>query len=40
VDSAGTVALTAGDLVRITVTGGSIVALDNGDLRDLDPYRF
>jgi beta-galactosidase len=39
VDSAGTVVPTAGNLVRITVTGGSIVALDNGDLRDLDPYR-
>jgi beta-galactosidase len=39
VDSAGTVVPTAGDLVRFTVTGGTIVALDNADLRDHDPYR-
>jgi beta-galactosidase len=39
VDSAGTVVPTAGDLVRFTVTGGTILALDNGDLRDHDPYR-
>ncbi|MEK7668533.1 MAG: DUF4982 domain-containing protein, partial [Gemmatimonadota bacterium] len=39
VDSAGTVVPTAGDLVRFAVTGGSIVALDNADLQDLDPYR-
>ncbi len=39
VDSAGTVVSTAGDLVSFTVTGGSILALDNGDMRDHDPYR-
>ena len=37
-DSAGTVVPTAGDLVRFTVTGGTIVALDNADLLDHDPY--
>jgi beta-galactosidase len=39
VDSAGTVAPTAGDLVRFTVSGGSIVALDNADLQDHDAYQ-
>ena len=39
VDSAGTVVPTADALVRFTVTGGSIVALDNADMRDHDPYR-
>ncbi len=39
VDSAGTVVPTAGNLVRFTVSGGSILALDNADLRDHDPYR-
>jgi beta-galactosidase len=39
VDSAGTVVPTARDLVRFAVTGGSIVALDNADLQDLDSYR-
>ncbi len=38
VDSAGTVVPTASDRVRFTVTGGEIVALDNADLQDLDPY--
>jgi beta-galactosidase len=39
VDSAGTVVPTADDLVHVAVTGGSIVALDNADMRDHDPYR-
>jgi len=39
VDSVGTVVPTARDLVRFAMTGGSIVALDNADLQDLDPYR-
>lgn len=39
VDSAGTVVPTADALVRFTATGGSIVALDNGDLQDHDAYR-
>jgi beta-galactosidase len=39
VDSTGTVVPTAGDLVRFTVSGGAILALDNADLRDHDPYR-
>jgi beta-galactosidase len=39
VDTAGTVVPTADNLVRFAVTGGSLVALDNGDLRDHDPYQ-
>ena len=39
VDSAGTVVPTAGDLVRFTVAGGSILAVDNANLQDHDPYR-
>jgi beta-galactosidase len=39
VDSAGATVPTAGDLVRFAITGGSILALDNADLRDHDPYR-
>jgi beta-galactosidase len=39
VDSAGTVVPTAGNLVHIAVTGGGIVALDNADLQDHDPYQ-
>ena len=38
IDSAGTVVPTASDLVRFTVSGGTILALDNADLRDLEPY--
>jgi beta-galactosidase len=37
VDSAGTVVPTANPEVRFTVAGGTILALDNGNLRDLDP---
>ena len=39
VDSAGTVVPTADNLVRFTVTGGSVVALDNANLRDHESYR-
>ena len=39
VDSAGMVVPTADDLVHFTITGGSILALDNADLQDHDPYR-
>jgi beta-galactosidase len=39
VDSAGTVVPTANSLVRFSLTGAGTVALDNGDLRDLEPYR-
>jgi beta-galactosidase len=39
VDSAGTVVPVANDRVRFTVTGGEIVALDNADLQEHDPYR-
>jgi beta-galactosidase len=39
VDSSGTVIPVADNLVRFTVSGGSIVALDNADMRDHDPYR-
>jgi beta-galactosidase len=39
VDSAGTVVPSASDLVRFTVSGGSILALDNADLQDQGSYR-
>jgi beta-galactosidase len=41
VDSAGVVVPTASDVVRFTVTGtgGRIVALDNADLTDHEPYQ-
>jgi len=39
VDSAGVVVPTADNMVRFTVTGGAIVALDNADLTDHDPYQ-
>ncbi len=39
VDSAGTVVPTADNVVTFTVTGGTVVALDNADLRDHDPYQ-
>jgi beta-galactosidase len=39
VDSAGTVVPTANHRVRIAVTGGSLLALDNADLQDHDAYR-
>jgi beta-galactosidase len=39
VDSAGTVVPTADNEIRFTVTGGAIVALDNADLQNHDPYR-
>jgi beta-galactosidase len=39
VDGAGTVVPAADNLVRFAATGGTIVALDNADLRDHDPYR-
>jgi beta-galactosidase len=39
VDSAGTTVPTAGNLVRFRSAGGTILAVDNADLRDLDPYR-
>ena len=38
VDSAGTVVPGADNLVSFSVTGGSLVALDNADLTDHDPY--
>jgi beta-galactosidase len=38
VDSAGTLVPTAGDVVRIAVTGGGILALDNADLQDRGSY--
>jgi beta-galactosidase len=37
VDSAGTVVPAANPPVRFTVAGGTILALDNANLRDLDP---
>src|SRR5919106_334612 len=36
VDSAGVTVPTAGNLVRFTITGGNVLALDNADLRDHD----
>lgn len=39
VDSAGVVVPTASNVVRVTVTGGSLLVLDNGDLRDQSSYR-
>ena len=39
VDAQGTVVPTADNVVRFTVTGGAIVALDNADLQDHDPYQ-
>ena len=39
VDSAGTVVPTAGNVVRFTLTGGSIAALDNADQLDHDAYQ-
>jgi len=38
-DSTGAVVPTAGDMVRFTVTGGTILALDNADLTDRGSYR-
>ena len=38
-DSAGTVVPTATDVVHVVVTGGTIVALDNGDMQDHAPYQ-
>jgi beta-galactosidase len=39
VDSAGTVVPVADNVVRFAITGGSVLMLDNANLRDLDPYR-
>lgn len=39
VDSAGTVVPTADHLVRFSITGGTILAVDNANLQDLEPYR-
>jgi hypothetical protein len=39
VDAAATVAPTADTEVGFAVSGGGILALDNGDLRDHSPYR-
>lgn len=39
VDAAGRLVPTAENLVRFSVTGGSIVALDNANLQDLEPYQ-
>jgi beta-galactosidase len=38
VDSSGTVVPTADHLVRFTVTGGTLLLVDNANLRDLEPY--
>ncbi|HUX34269.1 MAG TPA: glycoside hydrolase family 2 TIM barrel-domain containing protein [Gemmatimonadaceae bacterium] len=39
VDAAGTVVPTASNLVHVTVTGGRLVAMDNGDLDDHTVYQ-
>ena len=38
-DANGVVVPTASDYVQLTVEGGSVLAMDNANLRDLDPYR-
>jgi beta-galactosidase len=38
VDSAGVVVPTASHRVTFTVTGGNILAIDNANLQDLEPY--
>jgi beta-galactosidase len=38
-DAQGTVVPTADNVVRFTVTGGAMVAVDNADLQDHDPYQ-
>jgi beta-galactosidase len=38
VDSAGTVVPVARNRVRVVVNGGAVLALDNADLQDHDPY--
>ena len=40
VDSAGTVVPTASNDVHVSVSGGTIVGLDNGDLTNHEPYRM
>jgi beta-galactosidase len=39
VDAAGSLVPIAGDLVRVTVTGGDLLALDNADRQDQSGYR-
>ncbi|HUJ66207.1 MAG TPA: glycoside hydrolase family 2 TIM barrel-domain containing protein [Acidimicrobiales bacterium] len=39
VDSAGGVVPTANPMVQVTVSGGTLVALDNADLQSHEPYR-
>jgi len=39
VDSSGSVVPTADNVVRFNVSGGRVVALDNADLQDHDPYQ-
>ena len=39
VDSAGTVVPSADNVVRFTISGGTILLVDNANLQDLDPYR-
>ncbi len=39
VDSSGTVVPAADDVVTVTADGGTVVATDNGDLRDHEPYQ-
>jgi beta-galactosidase len=39
VDSAGTVVPTAGAVVHVAVTGGSLLSLDNADPQDHEPFR-
>jgi beta-galactosidase len=39
VDSSGTLVPGADSVVRVSVSGGSIIALDNGNLQDHEPYQ-
>jgi beta-galactosidase len=38
VDSAGVIVPTANNRVRLAVAGGDVLAIDNGNLQDLEPY--
>ena len=40
IDSAGTVVPNTDPVVQVSVTGGTLVALDNADLRSHDPYHI
>jgi beta-galactosidase len=39
IDSSGTIVPAAANVVHVSVSGGSVIALDNGDLQDHEPYQ-